>query len=80
MGPAQINVTLKIAREAWHAAIQGVAKGRTWLKDWTELKNRQASQVAQMVKNLPINAEGTGDMGVQEPLEEWNDNPLPILA
>ena len=24
-------------REAWHAAIQGVAKSRTWLSDWTEL-------------------------------------------
>ena len=33
-----------------------------------------------MVKNLPVNAEGTGDMGGQEPLEEGNDNPLPIRA
>ena len=24
-------------REAWHAAIRGVAKSRTWLSDWTEL-------------------------------------------
>ena len=24
-------------REAWHAAIHGVAKSRTWLSDWTEL-------------------------------------------
>ena len=24
-------------REAWHAAIYGVAKSRTWLSDWTEL-------------------------------------------
>ena len=23
--------------EAWHAAIHGVAKSRTWLSDWTEL-------------------------------------------
>ena len=23
-------------REAWHAAIHGVAKNRTWLSDWTE--------------------------------------------
>ena len=27
-------------REAWHAAIHGVAKSRTWLSDWTELKNK----------------------------------------
>ena len=26
-------------REAWHAAIQGVAKSRTWLSNWTELKS-----------------------------------------
>ena len=24
-------------REAWHAAIHGVAKSQTWLSDWTEL-------------------------------------------
>ena len=24
-------------REAWHAAVHGVAKGWTWLRDWTEL-------------------------------------------
>ena len=30
---------LVIDREAWHAAVHGVAKGRTWLSDWTELKH-----------------------------------------
>ena len=29
---------LVIDREAWHAAIHGVAKSRTWLSDWTELR------------------------------------------
>ena len=27
-------------REAWHVVIHGVAKSRTWLSDWTELKWR----------------------------------------
>ena len=29
---------LAMDREAWRAAIYGVAKSRTWLSDWTELK------------------------------------------
>ena len=28
---------LVMDREAWHAAIHGVVKSRTWLSDWTEL-------------------------------------------
>ena len=32
---------LVMDREAWHAAIHGVAKSWTWLSDWTELKWRQ---------------------------------------
>ena len=27
-----------MGREAWHAAVHGVAKSRTWLSEWTELE------------------------------------------
>ena len=33
---------LVIDREAWHAVVHGVTKNRTWLSDWTELREAQS--------------------------------------
>ena len=35
---------LVMDREAWHAAIHGVAKSWTQLSDWTELRLKQISK------------------------------------
>ena len=57
---------LVMDREAWRAAIHGVAKSRTQLSDWTELKLSDERVLnlgfpgGSVVKNLPTNA---GDMG-----------------
>ena len=46
---------LVIDREAWHAAVYGVAKSRTWLSDWTEL-------ILYLVLNDTPTALGTGGL------------------
>ena len=35
-------------REAWNAAVQGVAKSRTWLSDWKTTTNRNSEKVDQV--------------------------------
>ena len=50
-------------REAWHAAVHGVAKSRTWLNDWTELTYLGFPD-GSMGKESACNAGDTGDMGL----------------
>ena len=69
-------------REAWRAAVRGVAKSQTRPSNWTTTTTRGkgASQVAQWVKNLPANAEDPGDIGSIPGLgrspERGHGNPL----
>ena len=37
---------LVMDREAWHAAVHGVAKSRTWLSDWTDWTDITTKQLA----------------------------------
>ena len=56
---------LVMDREAWHAAIPGVAKSRTQLSDWTE------PLIAQLVKNPPATQETPVQfLGGDDPLEK----------
>ena len=41
---------LVMDREAWHAAVHGITKSRTWLSDWTELKPDKTTMVFTDVK------------------------------
>ena len=41
---------LAMDREDWHAVIHGVAKSRTQLSDWTELKAQRNQKVGAIVK------------------------------
>ena len=54
---------LVIDREAWNVAIHGVAKSRTWLINWTELKQGSAVITLQWIKIIFLNLQ-----------EEWMDH------
>ena len=37
-------------REAWHAAVHGIAKSRTWLSSWTELRISELGIILEISK------------------------------
>ena len=49
---------LVVDREAWRAAIHGVAKSQTWLSDWTDVIWEKL--FGSVVKTLPANVGDTG--------------------
>ena len=43
---------LVVDREAWHAAVHGVTKSRTWLSDWTEIGQNNSHKDAQQSEEI----------------------------
>ena len=66
---------LVMDREAWHAAVHGVAKSWIQLSDWTEL------MMAQTVKNPPaVQETRVWSLDQEDPLEKGMATHSSILA
>ena len=46
-------------REAWHAAMHGVARSRTWLSNWTELKKEEAEPKQKQHPVVDVTGDGS---------------------
>ena len=62
---------LVVDREAWHAAIHGVAKSWTWLSNWTELNSA-----------CKLNKQGDNIQPWPTPFPMWNQSvfPCPVIT
>ena len=47
---------LVMDRKAWRTAVHGVAKGRTWLNDWTELNWKSTENILDMQPDYSLNS------------------------
>ena len=57
-------------REAWRAAIHGVAKSRTQLSDWTELNWRYTRKIKNNME-WPVKNEILNDTILEKYFEHW---------
>ena len=72
---------LVMDREAWRAAVHGVAKSRTRLNDWTDWTDIWVFLVAQLVKKVPVIWETyVWSLGWEDPLEKGMETHSSILA
>ena len=60
-------------REAWHAAVHGVAKSQTWLSNWTELFDHRKN------KRIPEKTPTSAYTTMPKPLTVWISTNLKIL-
>ena len=72
---------LLMDREAWHAAVHGFAKSRTWLSDWTEMKWKLLKNNAIflcVVQYIPVAS--TSEHSYFELIcREWSGPQLPFI-
>ena len=76
---------LAMDREAWHAAVHGLTKSRTWLSDWTESKMLEQNfswAISQLVKfkNSPENIFTKSSVDILITTSAWLEgSPYPTL-
>ena len=72
---------LVMDREAWHAAVHGVAKNQTQLSDWTELNCASSSPVFHMIYSVyKLNKQGNNTQPWPTPFPILNQSVVPCLV